>query len=170
MKTGNACILRRGTADDVRDIVRVVNAAYRVEDFFIEGDRTHAGDVLARMAQPGACFLVMDRPGCETSTGPETLQAAAFVRVEGTRGHFAMLSVDPTVKGTGVGRRLLEGVEDYCRESGCQTIDIDVVDLRVELPDFYRKFGYEPSGTAPFPDRHKLKRPAGVVLMTKRLG
>ena len=36
-------------------------------------------------------------------------------------------------------------------------------------PTFYARFGFQPSGTAPFPDPGKLRREAHLVLMSKPL-
>lgn len=104
--------VRVGAVADIAEIVRVINAAYRVEDFFIDGDRTSAEDVAARMQAPGACFLVID------SDVPGKLAASVWLEAVGERGHFAMLSVDPPHQGTGLARRLIEEVEGYCREAG----------------------------------------------------
>jgi hypothetical protein len=48
-------------------------------------------------------------------------------------------------------------------------VDISVVDLRTELPPFYRRLGYVETGTAPFPDPAKAKRPCHFILMSKPL-
>ena len=48
-------------------------------------------------------------------------------------------------------------------------MDLEVVNLREELPPFYQRFGFEVSGTAPFPDPHKLRRDAHLVVMSKPL-
>lgn len=63
---------RDATERDVPALVEVINRAYRVEDFFIDGDRTDAADVQARMSRPGAGFLVID------GEAPGTLAAAPF--------------------------------------------------------------------------------------------
>jgi hypothetical protein len=43
------------------------------------------------------------------------------------------------------------------------------VDLRTELPPFYRRLGYEQTGTAPFSDPEKATRPCHFILMSKAL-
>jgi GNAT superfamily N-acetyltransferase len=80
-----------------------------------------------------------------------------------------MLSVDPSQQGSGLGRALVEAAEDHCRASGCTVMDIDVVNLREELPAFYARLGYVETGTAPFPDPQKLKMPAHFILYSKPL-
>ncbi|MCA9764603.1 MAG: GNAT family N-acetyltransferase [Gemmatimonadetes bacterium] len=158
--TGRA---RRASHADVTEIVRVVNAAYRVEDFFIRGDRTSAEDVRARMARPGAEILVLDdeTPG----------RLAGLVYLERRPGAlwFGMLSVDPVKQGRGIARRLIGAVEVQARAEGLARVEIDVVDLRTELPAFYARLGYVQVGERPFPDPHKLTRPARMLVFRKRL-
>lgn len=154
---------RFATIGDIPELVRIINAAYRVEDFFVDGDRTSEADIAGRMRDPAVRFLVIDAP---TSPG---LAAAVLVDVHGRRGHFAMLSVDPPFQGRGLARVLLDAVEAHCREAGCEALDIEVVNLREELPPFYVAMGFAPFDTAPFPDRTKLSRDAHLVLMTKSL-
>ena len=154
---------RYATKKDIPELVRVINLAYRVEDFFIDGDRTSAADVKSRMEAPGACFIVVD------SDDAVRLAGAVFVDVHEQHGHFAVLSVDPAFQGRGLARILIDAVETYCRNAGCRTLDIEVVNLRLELPAFYEKFGFTPNGTASFPDNEKLTRDAHLMLMSKPL-
>lgn len=92
-----------------------------------------------------------------------------YIEIRGERGYFGMLSVDPDVQGTGLGRVLVEAAEAHCRAAGCRALDIDVVNLRTELPPFYAKFGFAPRGTSPFPAPGKLTQPVHLVLMSKVL-
>ncbi len=154
---------RTATPADILELVRIINLAYRVEDFFIDGDRTNAADVESRMIAPEACFIVIDSPD------QRTLAAGVWVEVHDRRGHFAVLSVDPASQGKGLARVLIDAVEDHCRKQRCESLDLEVVDLRAELPPFYARFGFEPCGTAQFPDTEKLRRDAHLILMTKAL-
>ncbi|MEO5903869.1 MAG: GNAT family N-acetyltransferase [Gemmatimonadaceae bacterium] len=154
---------RYATRTDIPELVRIINNAYRVEDFFVDGDRINADDVTSRMETPDACFLVIDSP----DTG--SLAAGVWVNVQENRGHFAVLSVDPAFQGKGLARVLIDAVEAHCRKAGCEWLDIEVVNLRLELPPFYAKLGFVPNGTAVFTDIGKLKREAHLDLMTKPL-
>ena len=155
--------LRRATPDDIPEIVRLVNLAFRVEDFFIDGNRTHAAEVGKKMAAPGGCFLVLD--DCRAGG----LAASVHTEIRGARGYFGMLAVAPDQQNRGLGRRLISAVEDHCRAAGCRFLDLDVVHLRPELPVIYNALGFAPYDTGPFPDTFKLRRPAHMVLMTKPL-
>lgn len=153
---------RVATAGDARALVGLINAAYKVEDFFVFGPRTNVEDVTARMAAPDASFLVIDgRDG--------RLVAAVYVEIHGDRGHFALLSVDPMLQGQGFGRSLIIAAEEYCLAAGCTALDLEVVNLRSELPRYYKRLGFEPYDTAPFPDVSKLRREAHLIRMSKPL-
>ena len=158
-------IPRLATAADVPALVRVINRAYRVEEFFLSGDRTNEDAVRHRMAKDGGYFLVID-------AAPGTLAAAVYAELRGgARGYFGMLAVDPDHQHRGHGRALIAAVEERCRAAGGRFLDIDVVNLRRELPPFYASLGFAPYDTAPFPEPAKLHRAgeAWLVLMTKPL-
>ncbi|MEO8478019.1 MAG: GNAT family N-acetyltransferase [Gemmatimonadota bacterium] len=155
---------RRASEADVAEIVRVVNLAYRVEDFFLEGDRTNAEDIVARLARPEATILVVDDPQ------GATLVAVVYVELRVDHVWFGLLSVDPAAQGRGHARALLEAVERRCGDAHIELIEIEVVNLREELPEFYRRLGFALVGQRPFYDAYKLKRPAHMLVMRKRLG
>lgn len=152
---------RLATLADVAEIVRVTNAAYRVEDFFIDGDRTCAAEIVEKIAREDCGFLVVDVPSGNGLSG------SVYFERRGARMYFAMLSVAPAHQKTGLGRVLIDGVESRARGLGCRALEIDVVNLREELPAFYARMGFTVSGTAPFLKGHKLKKPAHMILMEK---
>lgn len=151
--------VRDATAADVEAIARLVNRAFLVERFFVEGDRTSPAEI-SRMLESGA-FLLAEADG--------PLVACVYVELRGERGYFGMLSVDPSRQGEGLGRRLVDAAEDRCRRAGCRVMEIHVVDLRRELRPLYRRLGYVEAGTEPFPDTERAKLPARFIVMTKPL-
>lgn len=157
-------MLRVATAADAPAIAALVNAAFHVERFFKSGDRTDVDDIRAHL-QSGE-FLLLET---EQDAGCLTLAGCVYVERSGPRAYFGMLSIDPARQGEGLGRRLVEAVEAHCRREGCTEIRIHVVNLRAELPPFYRRLGYAESGTLPFPDDGGTTRPCHLVVMTKAL-
>lgn len=151
--------LRIAEFEDAENIARLVNAAYRVERFFSNDDRTNVEDVRAHL-QKGK-FLLAEVAG--------VLIACVYVEVNGERGYFGLLSVDPERQGAGLGSRLAEAAEDYCRAAGCRFMDITIVNLRKKLPAFYGRLGYFESGTEPYPaDLHPVV-PCHLIQMSKPL-
>ena len=152
--------LRIATADDAPAVARLINLAFRVENSFKAGERTSPEGVVALMGTGE--FLVLDG----SDGGPVV---AVYVTRNDGRGYFGMLSVDPGLQGQGLAKQVIAEVEDRCRRQGCHTMDIYVVDLRTELPDYYRRLGYAESGTRDFPEPTELTRPARLIVMSKAL-
>lgn len=156
-------LVRVATPADHAEILRVVNLAYRVEEFFVRGDRLTPSLLANYTARPTGAFLVLDAPPNKTLVG------SVFVEARGGTGWFGMLAVDPARQGEGHARRLAAAAEAWCTTRGLARIELEVVDLRTELPAFYTRLGYAPTGRLPFPDPDKLTRPAAMIVMSKEL-
>jgi ribosomal protein S18 acetylase RimI-like enzyme len=154
--------IRTATEADADDLVRVINLAYRVEDFFVIGDRIDRSGVLDRMRRPGGRFLVIDDDAAPVAT--------VFVEPHGSQGYFGLLAVAPSHQGQGLARRLVEEVEAHFRREGFSEVILDVVTLRTELFPFYRKLGYREEGLIPLDGRVALRMPAELRIMVKPLG
>jgi len=151
-------LVRNGAAADAGAIAALVNQAFAVERFFVNGDRTDESEVRELMARGD--FLCAEIEG--------ELVGCVFLERRGQRGYFGMLSVSPTRQGLGIGRLLVDRCEAFFRRAGCEAVDIKIVHLRSELPPFYRALGYSETGTAPFVD-DSLTQEAHFVLMSKPL-
>ena len=157
----NQITTRTAESTDAENIARLVNAAFRPERFFIDADRTDPDRVRA-LLEKGE-FLLAEEAG--------VLVACVYVELRGERGYFGLLAVDPTRQRNGMGSRLIEAAEQYCRAAGSNFMDLTTVNLRKELPGYYRRRGYTESGTLPFPaDQHPPKIPCHLVKMSKPLG
>jgi GNAT superfamily N-acetyltransferase len=152
-------MIRAAQESDAEALVQLINQAFLVERFFLDGDRIDLKGV-QQFLKLGV-FLVEEEIG--------RLAACVYAEVREERGYFGLLSVDPARQGSGLGKRLIAAAEDYCRESGCVFMDLQIVDLREELPAFYRKLGYLESGAAPFPPDVVTKLPCRFVKMSKAL-
>jgi ribosomal protein S18 acetylase RimI-like enzyme len=152
--------IRPAAPQDATVLAALINDAFKVEAFFKIGDRTSAGEVLQLM--DAGQFLVLEEP-------PGTIAGSVYVKFEGDRAYFGMLAIGPSQQGRGLGRHLIEAVEAGTRERGCRHVDIHIVNLREELPPFYRRLGYVDRGTKPFPDSDRASRPCHMIVMTKDL-
>jgi GNAT superfamily N-acetyltransferase len=153
--------VRRAAGADAESLARLINRAYQVESFFVEGRRIEADEV-ARLAGSGH-FLVLDRAG-------GGIAAAVYLRFDGPCGFLGLLSVDPALQGLGLGRRLVGVAEAMCVAMGCTALGLEVVNLREELPPWYRRLGYREVGTAPFETaRRAATRACHFIRMEKAL-
>jgi ribosomal protein S18 acetylase RimI-like enzyme len=151
--------IRNATESDVDAIVRLVNTAFLVEQFFVERDRTDSGMVRG-LLQKGIFLLAEEG---------QTLTACVYVELRGERGYLGMLSVEPARQRMGLGRQLLNAAEDYFREAGCRYSDLIIVDVRTELLTMYQQLGYVETGTAPYENRFPTKMPVHFIAMSKPL-
>ncbi len=145
--------------EDAEAVAAVVNAAFEVERFFVDGDRTTPEEVRALLDR--GTFLLAELDG--------TLAACVYVEIRDGHGYFGMLSVDPARQGEGLGRALVEAAEEHVRRAGCDAMEIQVIDLRTELPPFYRRLGYVESGTRPMSPDPIFKQPFQFTVMRKLL-
>ena len=61
-------IIRRATEADLPAVQQLVNAAYVVEEFFLEGGRIDL-DELVTTARSGGQFIVLEEPGSDEMIG-----------------------------------------------------------------------------------------------------
>lgn len=153
-------LIRAATPADVDAIVDSVNAAYQVERFFVEGNRTSVDDVRAEMSR-GTFLVATDDGGA--------VVGSVFVEVHGGRGAFGMLAVAPSAQRAGLGRLLIDAAERHAMSLGASVMHIHVVNLRTDLLPRYARLGYLATGTGPYVHR-PVVRPCHFILMSKPLG
>ena len=157
---GDFAKLRFGESSDVPGIVRLINDAFQSERFFIDADRTNPEKVMV-LLQTGKFLLFFE--------GDDVLTGYVYAELRGERGYFGLLAVDPSRQRCGLGGRLIQAAEDYCRSAGCRFMDLTFVNVRKELPGYYQRFGYRENGTLPFPPDQVVKIPVHLVQMSKPL-
>lgn len=152
--------IRIATLADDEKITAIINAAFRIaEGFFVDGNRITREEVRQHLDK--GVFLV-----AETESG---IEGCVYLEPRGERAYLGLLSVDPALQQSGLGSRLMSAGEEYCRERGARFMDIYIVNLRTELPAFYRKRGYVENGATPFPADVPTKLPCHFINMSKPL-
>ena len=151
--------IRQAQSSDIPQIVGLINRAFAVERFFKSGDRTNP-DQVREMLASGKFLLLHDA---------DELVACVWVKITGERGYIGTLSVDPARQRSGLGRRMMQVAEDYCRDAGCTVLDIRIVNLRTELPPIYRKFGFAETGTQSAEGIRNATQPIHFITMSKKL-
>jgi N-acetylglutamate synthase-like GNAT family acetyltransferase len=154
--------IRFAEESDLPALMGLINKAFKVEAFFIVRDRLIAEETLAYFRK--GRFLLAEEN--------RTLTGVVYVELRGDRSYLGLLSVDPSLQKSGVGRRLMAAAEEFAREMGSRHMDLTVVNLRTELPPFYRKLGYTENGTEPIRAEMvpRVTQPCHFIRMTKPLG
>lgn len=162
MQNDLAISVRRAASEDAAAVATLVNRAYAVESFFVDGDRTSAGEIRELMER--GHFIVLEHGG--------GLAAGVYLdlRLDLRDGsaYLGMLSVDPAFQGHGLGTRLVRIVEALAEAAGCHEVTLRIINLREELGRWYRSLGYAECGTSPYEHR-PVKQACHFVEMRKVL-
>jgi GNAT superfamily N-acetyltransferase len=156
---------RIAEASDARQIMAVINSAFKVaEEFFCFEDRIALEEV-ERLFTTGTFLIAEAR-----ERGDRVLAGCVYVELkDGDRSYLGLLSVDPLQQQGGLGSLLMTAAEKHCRDLGCRFMDIWIVNLRTELTPFYHRRGYVETGTLPFPSDVQTKLPCHFITMAKPL-
>lgn len=92
-------------------------------------------DIERKLEVDPELFLVGVRDGAVVAT--------AMAGYEGHRGWVNYLAVEPSLHQTGLGRRLMQAVEEQLKARGCPKINIQIRADNIGAQDFYRKLGYD---------------------------
>jgi len=148
--------LRVATGADIATVVALVQAAYRgasgqrgwtTEADLIGGQRIDADMLAELMAEPDTVILVAEHSTvmvgcCAIARLPHTTTAT-----------LGLLAVEPDRQGEGIGDQLVNAAAQTAQrlwQAGA--LQIQVIDVRHELIEWYRRRGFEPTGaTAAFP-------------------
>lgn len=156
-------MIRLADSADAAAITNVVNAAFRKSrreaNYLVDQDRIDLPAV-QDLLRTGT-FLVAEQN--------QVVAGCVHVEVNGERSYLGLLSVDPSGQRSGMGSKLMTAAEDYCAKAGSRFIDIQIVNLRKDLPDFYHRRGYVETGTSPFTPGLDPKVPLHFVNMSKAL-
>jgi GNAT superfamily N-acetyltransferase len=142
-------------------ITAVINAAFRhAENFLIDRDRIDL-ETVRELLNKGKFLVAADDGGI--------LTGCVYVERRDDRSYLGLLSVDPQRQKAGLGSQLMTAAEDYCAKAGSRFMDLQILNVRKELPAFYRRRGYIETGTAPFTPGLNPKLPCHFVKMSKPL-
>jgi len=91
----------------------------------------------AMFEPPDGVFLIARIDGRAVACG-------GICRFDETRGELKRMYVVPDARGLGLGRRLLEALEDRARRLGYVALVLETGDRQPEALGLYRSSGYEP--------------------------
>jgi ribosomal protein S18 acetylase RimI-like enzyme len=145
---------RKATVHDSQDISALVNSAYRGESSkvgwtteadLLGGQRTDPAKISEIISTPESQIILAFRDG--------DLVGCIYLNLEKTTLYFGMLTVKPNLQNLGIGKLLLNKMEDIARELHCKSIRMTVISSRKELIAYYERRGFVWTGKVePFPE------------------
>ena len=161
---------------DIPALVALLNSAYRGEHSkkgwtseadLLKGDiRTDEKSLEDIFADPDSTIYI-----CTENDGH--IIGCVHLKKNGKRLYLGMLSVSPTKQGKGIGKMFLRQAETHARSVGCDKIYMQVISVRDELNDWYKRHGYVPTGERlPFDvdEKYGVKtRPFEFMIMEKEI-
>lgn len=148
-------VFRAATLADVATLHPLIERAYRGETakagWTHEADllfdtRTSAQELSALIADPDRVILLAHKDGA-------LIGCVQVARVGDDRAYLGLLTVEPSLQASGLGRRLLAAAEtEAVARFAARRMEMTVIHRRAELIAWYERRGYRPTGeTRPFP-------------------
>lgn len=146
--------IRKASLEDVENIVALVESAYRgeksqqgwtTEADLLDGQRTDREEVEQLILQADSQIIVSELAN--------EIVASVHIINKGDYAYIGMFAVSPLAQGEGVGKTLLDYIEDLMQKKWqVKYSEMAVITQRVELINWYLKQGYELTGEKrPFP-------------------
>lgn len=155
------------TENDIPAITKLVNSAYQgepgskswtSEGEIVAGQRT-TEEIVGSLIQKADIIMLQCIDEQQTIVGCVLLE-----KKENTL-YLGMLSVDPQLQASGIGKLLIDEGESFARDYGYDTVTITVIDIRHELIDWYKRKGYRPTGNSQPFSNHSSKALANFSFM-----
>lgn len=163
------------TTADITELVQLVNSAYRgdsskkgwtTEADLLEGVRTDANTLLEQMNQPNQILL-------KAIDGSEKIMGCVCLQEKKDKLYLGMLTVQPDIQATGIGKILLAAAEEYAMNKQIYCIEMTVISVRSELIAWYQRRGYHLTGEKrAFPTDPKFgikKQELEFIVLEKKL-
>lgn len=176
--TAEVKLLAAGEARDeilVEELVRLVNRAYAVGEagLWLEGTTRTGPDEIVETIRSGGMLAA-------TATG--RIVGCAYVHpLDGGTADLRLVSTEPELWGSGVGRELVRSAEQLMRSRGMTTMQLELLvpkewvhPAKARLRDWYTRLGYRVVRSAPFEQiaahlASQLATPCEFLVFRKRL-
>lgn len=158
--------------NDLNNLAQLVNSAYR-GDYSRQGWTTEADLLDGQRTDPESLKEIIETPlnQIEIAFEGKSLKMLGCVHLKQELPdtlYFGMLTIEPTLQGQGLGKVLLEHVEQLARAMNLKKIRITVIPSRHELIAFYERRGFKSTGQVEsFPQgdpRYGIPKVAGLTL------
>ncbi|TDO20925.1 GNAT family N-acetyltransferase [Pedobacter duraquae] len=146
----NQMKIARANFEDVTELNRLVNSAYRGEESktgwtteaeILDGIRIDEQAVVMLLGKSGVTIL-------KTSDVDGKILGTVCLEVKPNGLYLGMFAVSPDSQGLGIGKSLLSAADRFALENSCGSIIISVISTRIELIDWYKRQGFVSTGSS----------------------
>lgn len=164
--------ISKASISDLSELLNLVNTTYRGESstkgwtseiLLLEGEIRIDEEILTDyLTNENICVL-------KYTNSAQQIAGCVYLEKKEEKIYLGMLAVNPELQNSGIGRLLLQGAENYARQTGCAIISMTVIEDRTELIAYYQRRGYLLSGVKfPFPvEYHKYGRPLKEIILVE---
>lgn len=141
--------IRNALEADISHIENLIENGYRRdvarkgwthEVDLLSGDRLAKGEIAALLLNNNAQTLV----ACDENN---QVQGVISVSRDGDWIEFGKFAVNPELQGLGIGKKLINSVEEYVKNQWQEKIlKLSVISTRIELIEFYKRLGFKETG------------------------
>ncbi len=161
---------------DIPALITLINSAYRGEEAKLGW--THEADLIEGSIRTDHTALteILDSKNgiiliCKNAH--DSIVGCVYLENQFPKLYLGMLSVQPSIQGGGIGKKLLQAADEHAAELGCESIIMHVIPARTELIAWYARNGYVNTGVhKPFPSGTAFgtpRVPLDFVVLEKRL-
>lgn len=162
-------LFREALAKDAKDVLNIVNQAYRTEggwtteSHLVVGDRLVETDYLAGLAEENRQILL--------ALENQQVVGCIEIQIEGVHAHLGMLAVLPDKQNQGIASQLLSQAETLAKHTyQAKEAVMLVLDVREELLQYYYRKGYKRADEyVPFPLHLNVGKPINQNLMFEKI-
>ena len=167
-------MLRKATKNDVKELVSLINSAYRgetshkgwtTEAEFLDGQRTDEIEISDLLNKENGAMLIYEIENkIEACCFVENVENDSNKKEDIIVVYLGMLTVNPNLQGNGLGKIVIKRAEDWIQQflhdslTDAATnqkrikVQMTVITLRSSLIEFYERRGFKKTGKlAPFP-------------------
>ncbi len=139
--------------DSVSELTALLHLGYKsLADEGMHFVASHQSDEVTRdRIDRGTCFVAeLKEKLVGTITLYDSKISEHFSKI--SDGYFGQYCVDPSLRTSGLGSRLLSLVEELARERGMKSLAFDTSELAIDLIKYYERRGYEFIGHVRWPE------------------
>jgi ribosomal protein S18 acetylase RimI-like enzyme len=166
-------LINKALLTDVAELNKLINLAYRgdsskkgwtTEADLLDGLRIDETTLTEYIDDANTTMLKYTNDSGE-------IEGCVYLNVNDGKVYIGMLTVNPELQNSGIGKQLLAAAEAHATEQGCHKLWMTVITTRYELIAYYQRKGFNLTGELkPFPTDTKFgiqKQPLELLVMEK---